>query len=153
MATHSSVLAWRIPGTPEPVGLPSMGSQRVGHDWSDSAAAAAAGPPHSGCPGELGLGDRLRAVSCRAPEASHGCPFGQSQALRQQQPSPPCLPLGPNCGGSLSGSQSVGPGSCLGGLRNLRARWVLVPGSLSDDVWARARQSGPGDATCWDLPP
>ena len=43
MATHSSVLAWRIPGTGEPGGLPSMGSHRVGHDWSDLAAAAA--PP------------------------------------------------------------------------------------------------------------
>ena len=39
--THSSVLAWRIPGTEEPGGLPSMGSHRVGHDWSDLAAAAA----------------------------------------------------------------------------------------------------------------
>ena len=37
MATHSSVLAWRIPGTGEPGGLPSMGSHRVGHDWSDLA--------------------------------------------------------------------------------------------------------------------
>ena len=42
MATHSSVLAWRIPGTGEPGGLPSMGSRRVGHNWSDLAAAAAA---------------------------------------------------------------------------------------------------------------
>ena len=42
MATHSSVLAWRIPGTEEPGGLPSMGSHRVGHGWSDAAAAAAA---------------------------------------------------------------------------------------------------------------
>ena len=42
MATHSSVLAWRIPGTGEPGGLPSMGLNRVGHDWSDLAAAAAA---------------------------------------------------------------------------------------------------------------
>ena len=42
MATHSSVLAWRIPGTGEPGGLPSVGSQRVGHDCSDLAAAAAA---------------------------------------------------------------------------------------------------------------
>ena len=42
MATHSSVLAWRIPGTEEPGGLPFMGSHRVGHDWSDLAAAAAA---------------------------------------------------------------------------------------------------------------
>ena len=41
MATHCSVLAWRIPGTGEPGGLPSMGSHRVGHDWSDLAAAAA----------------------------------------------------------------------------------------------------------------
>ena len=41
MATHSSVLAWRIPGTAEPGGLPSVGSHRVGHDLSDLAAAAA----------------------------------------------------------------------------------------------------------------
>ena len=40
MATHSSVLAWRIPGTVEPGGLPSIGSHRVRHDWSDLAAAA-----------------------------------------------------------------------------------------------------------------
>ena len=42
MATHSSVLAWRIPGTGEPGGLLSLGSHRVRHDWSDLAAAAAA---------------------------------------------------------------------------------------------------------------
>ena len=42
MATPSSVLAWRIPGTRKPGGLPSMGSHRVKHDWSDLAAAAAA---------------------------------------------------------------------------------------------------------------
>ena len=41
MATHSSDLAWRIPGTGEPGGLPSMTSHRVGHDRSDLAAAAA----------------------------------------------------------------------------------------------------------------
>ena len=39
MATHSSALAWRIPGMEEPGGLPSMGSHKVGHDWSDLAAA------------------------------------------------------------------------------------------------------------------
>ena len=43
MATHSSVLVWRIPGTGERGGLPSMGSHRVGHDWSDLAAAVAVG--------------------------------------------------------------------------------------------------------------
>ena len=42
MATHSSIRAWRIPGMGEPGGLPCMGSHRVGHDWSDLAAAAAA---------------------------------------------------------------------------------------------------------------
>ena len=41
MATHSSVLAWRIPGMGEPGGLPSMGSHRVRHYWSDLAAAVA----------------------------------------------------------------------------------------------------------------
>ena len=40
MATHSSVLAWRILGTGEPGGLPSMGSHRVRHNWSNLAAAA-----------------------------------------------------------------------------------------------------------------
>ena len=40
MATHSSVLAWRIPGMAGPGGLLSMGSHRVGHDRSDLAAAA-----------------------------------------------------------------------------------------------------------------
>ena len=42
IATHSSVLAWRIPGTGEPSGLSSMGSHRVRHDWRNLAAAAAA---------------------------------------------------------------------------------------------------------------
>ena len=42
VATHSSTLAWRIPGTGEPGGLLSLGSHRVGHDWSDLAAGAAA---------------------------------------------------------------------------------------------------------------
>ena len=42
MATHSSVLAWRIPWMEKPGRLQSMGSHRIGHDWSDLAAAAAA---------------------------------------------------------------------------------------------------------------
>ena len=44
MATHSNVLAWRIPGTGEPGELPCMGSHRIGHDWSDLGAEAAAIP-------------------------------------------------------------------------------------------------------------
>ena len=41
MATHSSILAWEIPWTEEPGGLQSVGSQRVGHDWSNLARASA----------------------------------------------------------------------------------------------------------------
>ena len=63
MATHSSVLAWRIPGTGEPDGLPSMGSYRVGHDWSDFAVAelllgfpyGSAGKESTCSVGDLGL--------------------------------------------------------------------------------------------------
>ena len=40
MATHSSILAWKIPGTEESGGLLSMGPHRVGHNWRDLAAAA-----------------------------------------------------------------------------------------------------------------
>ena len=40
MATHSNILAWRIPGMAEPDGLPSVGLHRVGHDWSNLAGAA-----------------------------------------------------------------------------------------------------------------
>ena len=45
MATHSSVLAWRIPGMGEPGGLPCLGSHRVGYDWSDLAAMVIVGNP------------------------------------------------------------------------------------------------------------
>ena len=50
-ATHTSVLAWRIPGTREPGGLLSMGLHRVGHDGSDLAAAAAAVSNNKDFPG------------------------------------------------------------------------------------------------------
>ena len=49
MATHSSVLTWRIPGTGEPGGLLSMGSHRVGHNGSDLVAAAAAASAQMSC--------------------------------------------------------------------------------------------------------
>ena len=55
MATHSSVLAWRIPGTRQLGGPPSAGSHRVGHDRSDLAAAAAAQMYRRG--GRCGAGD------------------------------------------------------------------------------------------------
>ena len=66
MATHSSVLAWRIPGTGKPGGLPSMGSHRVRHDWSDLAAAVSV--YNAGDLGSIpGLG--------RSPGEGNGTPF------------------------------------------------------------------------------
>ena len=62
MATHSSVLAWRIPGMGEPSGLPSMGSYRVGHDRSDLAAEAQSvknAAMRETCIGSLGWEDHL----------------------------------------------------------------------------------------------
>ena len=63
MATLSSILAWRIPGTMESGGLPSVGSPRVRHDWSDLAAAAA-----------VSLGPRLASVFLQP--ARHALPLG-----------------------------------------------------------------------------
>ena len=64
MATHSSALSWRIPGTGEPGGLPSMGSHRVGHDWSDLAAAAATPTYLSECSSNITSSKRLSLKSC-----------------------------------------------------------------------------------------
>ena len=61
MATHSSILAWRIPGTEEPGGLLSMGLHRVRHDWSYLAAAAA--KKKKGFPG--GASGREPAYQCK----------------------------------------------------------------------------------------
>ena len=57
MATHSSILAWRIPGMGEPGGLLSMGSHKVGHNWSDLSAAAAGFY-------YIGPGDRVACFAC-----------------------------------------------------------------------------------------
>ena len=67
MATHSSVLAWRIPGTGEPGVLPSLGSHRVGHDWSDLAVVAAAGSRKTVKGIHLMEPDNLLGVHCAKP--------------------------------------------------------------------------------------
>ena len=82
-ATHSSVLAWRIPGTGEPGGLPSMGSHRVGHDWSNLAAAAAKacrGLPRwlSGRESACNAGEGLIPGSGRSPREENGNPLQYS---------------------------------------------------------------------------
>ena len=94
MATHSSVLAWRIPGTGEPGGLPSMGSHRVGHDWSDLAAAAA----DLTCGGAGNVNSRLASstssLSCLWACVSQGC--GEAEGVKARPPYPlPRLPAAP----------------------------------------------------------
>ena len=69
MATHSSVLAWRIPGTGEPGGLPSMGSHRVRHDWSDLAAAAV----HR-------FGESMPREFCEQRNLVGCCPWGHTES-------------------------------------------------------------------------
>ena len=79
MATHSSVLAWRIPGTGEPGRLSSMGSHRVGHDSSDLAVAAAAeknrgdipgGPVVKTSPSDIGGMGSILGQGTKIPRAS-----------------------------------------------------------------------------------
>ena len=64
MATHSNLLAWRIPGMAEPGGLLSMGSHRVGHDWSDLAAAAAGAAGKRGRAAGGPCGVKFWGISC-----------------------------------------------------------------------------------------
>ena len=80
MATHSSVLAWRTPGTGESGGLPSLGLHRVGHDWSNLAAAAAVHDRHQSiisfpimsCESHSVASDSLRPHGLRSPCNSPG---------------------------------------------------------------------------------
>ena len=82
MATHSSVLAWRIPGTAEPSGLPSMGLHRVGHDWSDLAAAAA---DHCRSAGPLGPVQAWRPDALRAPDPGNCSQSPARRALSREE--------------------------------------------------------------------
>ena len=76
MATHSSVLAWRIPGTEEPGELPSMGSHRVGHNQSDLAAAAETGQEMRSLPGKAGV---------RGSHGDHSNSFSWQETHAQSQ--------------------------------------------------------------------
>ena len=83
MATHSSILAWRVPGTGEPGGLPSMGSHRIGHDWSDLAAAAAAAAARASKVTLKDLQARLQQyVNCELPDVQAA--FREGRGTRDQ---------------------------------------------------------------------
>ena len=117
IATHSSVLAWRIPGTGEPGGLPSMASHRVGHDWRDLAN-------YGGGNGDNG--DLLQKIPCMHrytqcpnPAAGHHQPTslletpGHSQASLGQSLVGHCsFILGPGAQGSVCALQEYFPALC-----------------------------------------
>ena len=104
MATHSSVLAWRIPGTVEHGGLPSMGSHRVGHDSGDLAAATA--NYGGGNEDNDDLLQKIPCIYCYAhypnPAAGHHRPTTPLETPRHSQAS---------LGQSLVGSLHLSPGS------------------------------------------
>ena len=113
MATLSSVLAWRIPGTGEPGELPSMGSHRVGHDWSDLAACYLDGEataPHSSTlawkipwteePGRLQF---MGSLGVRHDWATSLSLFTFIHWRRKWQPTPVFLPRESQGWGSLNG--------------------------------------------------
>ena len=80
MASHSSVLAWRIPGTGEPGGLPPTESHRVGHDWSDLAAAAATYKTIQGDPDRRNThSPRPRTISRKGQLENGCCSAGQER--------------------------------------------------------------------------
>ena len=88
MATHSSVLAWRIPGMGEPGGLPSMRSHRVRHNWSDLAVAAAAKTGKVTIPIIICRGcSAERERQWNFPQQSQGVPRRGEPAVRQPSPS------------------------------------------------------------------
>ena len=114
MATHSSILAWRIPGTGEPGGLPSMGSHRVRHDWSDLAAAVAVAAATKsllqypkGFPG--GASGKEIACQCRGRRGLEFDPWvGKIPRRRKRQSTPVFLP-GKSQTEVPRGLQSTGP--------------------------------------------
>jgi len=89
MATYSSVLAWRIPGTGEPGGLPSMGSHRVRHDWSDLAAVAAAVFSQWGTGGGTWVlrGWKPHCNTCACPPDTWPC----KTVIKMSLPTAPCV--------------------------------------------------------------
>ena len=136
MATHSSVLAWRIPGTGEPGGLPSMGSHRVGHDWRDLAAAAAhsrCSSKMSSCPPFLSLENPGRETlymnEQKAYELKYKSTFGSALLLI-------CLHKGVLINEILNHMKSATQPSNRRKLIMYSAVSILSPFNICSSVWA-----------------
>ena len=156
MATHSSVLAWRIPGMAEPGGLPSMGLHRVGHDWSDLAAAAAAlaAPfffPFNSDSRKVALemqgvgwgrvlSSGIRCSGVAFPNQQHletllRAPTAAPPTVRNPLHFPPTHCPQPQC---------LLPGSLKTGLRIIQQNVWVFSNSLSDPPQSRIKKDGTG---------
>ena len=163
MATHSSVLAWRIPGTGKPGGLPSLGSHRVGHDWSDLTAVVAAAAfrgPRASCfslPG-AGPGSPACAVGpqARPLTRSRACPLPLAVLADMAAPSLPAwlalqtrartLRAFSTAVSPVTGAPRLSPRECLP--RRLRALGAVS--ERNTGAWWRLQwrsQSHPGDSS------
>ena len=156
MATHSSVLAWRIPRTGEPGGLPSLGSHRVRHDWSDSAAAAAAAARYHSTQHSMGLGCEnstlhkelvLLPTGSATPVLSPGKPHGWRSLVG-------CSPWGREESDTTErlhfhfSLSCIGEGngnplqcSCLENTRDGGAWWAAIYGVTKSQTWLKQLSS------------
>ena len=110
MATHSSVLAWRIPGTVEPGGLPSIGLHRVGHYWSDLAELLKGFPRDSSCKESTCQGRRHKKTQVLSLSWVRKIPW-----RRAWQPTPVFLP-----------GESHGQRSLLVTVHRVTKRWTWL---------------------------
>ena len=133
METHSSILAWRIPGTEEPSGLPSMGSHRVPHGWSDLAEAAAAAAINKSTAITEGLPRWLsgKESACQCRRCKFDPWVGKISWRRKWLPTPVFLPAEFYGWRSLAGynpwDQKEPP--------RIEQAWNTEPSSLKDDMW------------------
>ena len=116
VATHSSILAWRIPGTGEPGELPSMGSHRVRHDWSDLAAA--------GWHKEKAMAPHSSTLAWKIPRVEEPGRLQSMGSLRVQHDWGPSLSL--SCIGEGNGNPLQC--SCLENPRDGGAWWAAIYG-------------------------
>ena len=126
MATHSSVLAWRIPGTVEAGGLPSMGSHRVRHDWSNLAAAAAEYIMRNTGLEEAQAGIKIAKKNINMRVWS----LGQEDPLEEEMATTPVLLPGESCGQRSLAGYSHGISKSWSGLStHAGMNTPLVPGT------------------------
>ena len=129
MATYSNVLAWRIPGTVEPGGLPSMRSHRVGYDWSDLGVAA----KQKSLRGIIFLSDNYKWISILngfLGGSRHRESTCQWRRCKRWEFDPWGLGRSPG-----EGNGNPLKYSCLENSMHREARWATVHGARNSQAW------------------